>query len=92
MTLSYSTWFCTFIKFVIFQHIEKVFKHKELELQLVDAKLAQANLMMTEEKEHNIREKKQVHYDKSEQNKSAQVINETRTIKTSKNNSDINID
>jgi hypothetical protein len=45
---------------VIFQHIEKVFKHKELELQLVDAKLAQANLQMTEEKERNIQEKQQV--------------------------------
>ena len=39
------------------QHIEKVFKHKELEQQLVDAKLAQANLQMTEQKERDLKEK-----------------------------------
>ena len=42
------------------QHIEKVFKHKDLEQQLVDAKLAQANLQMTEEKERTIKEKQLV--------------------------------
>ncbi len=45
---------------VCFQHIEKVFKHKDLEQQLVDAKLAQANLMMTEEKEKGLKEKQLV--------------------------------
>lgn len=39
------------------QHIEKVFKHKDLEQQLVDAKLAQTSLQATEEKERNIKEK-----------------------------------
>ena len=39
------------------QHIEKVFKHKDLEQQLVDAKLAQTSLQATKEKERNIKEK-----------------------------------
>ena len=42
------------------QQIEKVFKTKELEQQLVDAKLAQANLLMTEEKEKSLMEKQVV--------------------------------
>ena len=42
------------------QHIEKVFKHKELEQQLVDAKLAQASLQMTEAKEQSLQEKQMV--------------------------------
>ena len=42
------------------QHIEKVFKHKDLEQQLVDAKLAQANLQLHEDKEKNIKEKQEL--------------------------------
>ncbi|XP_071800826.1 beta-taxilin-like [Asterias amurensis] len=39
------------------EHIEKLFKHKELESQLFDAKIQQANIAMLEEKERNQREK-----------------------------------
>lgn len=42
------------------QQIEKLFKHKELEQQLSDAKLAQANLQFAEEKERNLTEKQKV--------------------------------
>jgi len=54
---------CIFFMFVCLfdlQHIEKLFKHKELELQLVEAKLAQANVQRTEEQERYIKEKQQV--------------------------------
>jgi hypothetical protein len=44
----------------ILQQIEKLFKHKELEQQLSDAKLAQANLQFAEEKERNLTEKQKV--------------------------------
>lgn len=44
----------------LLQHIEKVFKHKELEQQLVDAKLAQASLQITEAKEQSLQEKQMV--------------------------------
>ncbi|XP_033125684.1 alpha-taxilin-like [Anneissia japonica] len=39
------------------EHIDKMLKHKELEAQLFDAKLQQANLTLAEEKEKHIREK-----------------------------------
>ncbi|XP_072036093.1 beta-taxilin-like isoform X1 [Amphiura filiformis] len=39
------------------EHIDKLFKHKELESQLYDAKLQQSNLALAEEKERNLREK-----------------------------------
>ncbi|XP_071481437.1 uncharacterized protein [Diadema antillarum] len=39
------------------EHIEKLFKHKDLESQLYDAKLQQSNLALAEEKERNKREK-----------------------------------
>lgn len=42
------------------QQIEKLFKHKELEQQLSDAKLAQANLLFAEEKERNLTEKQKM--------------------------------
>ena len=47
------------MRFVL-QHIEKILKHKELETQLYDAKLAQATLQLNEEKERNLHEKQQV--------------------------------
>ena len=46
--------------FVCLQHIEKVFKHKELEGQLADAKLAQATLQATQDKEKGLAEKELV--------------------------------
>ncbi|XP_006815122.2 uncharacterized protein LOC100371254 [Saccoglossus kowalevskii] len=39
------------------EHIEKMFKHKELELQLSDAKLQQSTMQLAEEKDRNLREK-----------------------------------
>ncbi|XP_070567513.1 alpha-taxilin-like isoform X2 [Ptychodera flava] len=39
------------------EHIEKMFKHKELELQLSDAKLQESGLNLAQEKERNLREK-----------------------------------
>ena len=37
-----------------------MFKHKDLEQQLVDAKLQQATLQMTEQKEKDVKEKQLV--------------------------------
>jgi len=42
------------------QHIEKVMQHKDLEAQLLEAKLSQATLQLAEEKERNVQEKQQV--------------------------------
>jgi len=42
------------------QHIEKVLQHKDLESQLLEAKLSQANVQLSEEKERNLQEKQQV--------------------------------
>lgn len=39
------------------QHIDKVFKHKDLQQQLVDAKLQQAQEMLKEVEERHQREK-----------------------------------
>lgn len=39
------------------QHIDKVFKHKDLQHQLVDAKLQQAQEMLKEAEERHQREK-----------------------------------
>lgn len=39
------------------QHIDKVFKHKDLQQQLVDAKLQQAKEMLKEAEERHQREK-----------------------------------
>lgn len=43
------------------QHIEKVLQHKDLETQLLEAKLSQATIQLAEEKERNLQEKQQVH-------------------------------
>lgn len=48
------------------QHIDKIIKHKELELQLSEAKLAKANMMMSEEKEKYLREKQKLLEDLTE--------------------------
>jgi len=42
------------------QHIEKVLQHKDLETQLLEAKLSQATVQLAEEKERNLQEKQQV--------------------------------
>lgn len=45
---------------LIFQHIEKVLKAKQLELQLCEAKLQQQNLIVQEEMENHLKEKHNV--------------------------------
>ena len=40
--------------------MEKVFKHKQLELQLAEAKMAQQNLQFNEDKEKTLTEKQMV--------------------------------
>ena len=42
--------------------MNKLFKHKELEQELADAKLAQINMQITQHKEQSQQEKTQVHY------------------------------
>jgi len=42
------------------QHIEKVLQHKDLETQLLEAKLSQATVQLAEEKERTLQEKQQV--------------------------------
>jgi len=49
-------------------------KHKDLEAQLVDAKLAQASLQMTEEMEKNLREKQQMLTKATEQERRIQML------------------
>jgi len=44
----------------LLKHIEKVMQHKDLESQLLEAKLSQATLQLAEEKERNLQEKQQV--------------------------------
>ncbi len=44
------------------QQIEKMFKHKDLEQQLHETKLAQVNLQIAEEKERNLSEKQRVRF------------------------------
>jgi uncharacterized coiled-coil DUF342 family protein len=58
------------------QHIEKVLKHKDLESQLYDAKLAQATLQLTEEKERNLQEKQQLLEDALENQKRVMLLTE----------------
>lgn len=42
------------------QHLDKIFKHRELQQKLVDAKLEQAQEMMKEAEERHKREKEYV--------------------------------
>lgn len=42
------------------QQVDKVVKHKELELQLAEAKLAKANMLLAEDKERHLREKQKL--------------------------------
>lgn len=53
-----------------YQHIDKVVKHKDLQQQLVDAKLHQAQELLKESEERHEREKEFVSMNKSLQNKS----------------------
>jgi len=52
------TVYCCRCRYV--QHIEKVLQHKDLETQLLEAKLSQASVQLAEEKERNLQEKQQV--------------------------------
>lgn len=44
------------IFFLFVKHVEKVFKHKQLEVQLAEAKLAQQNLQFEEDKRKTLAE------------------------------------
>lgn len=46
--------------FIFAQHLDKIFKHRELQQKLVDAKLEQAQEMMKEAEEQHKREKEYV--------------------------------
>lgn len=61
------------------QHIEKVFKHKDLEQQLVDAKLAQASLQITEEKERGLQEKQLLLEEATQAQKKVQQLQQQET-------------
>lgn len=50
-TFNANTYFFLFVK-----HVEKVFKHKQLEVQLAEAKLAQQNLQFEEDKRKTLAE------------------------------------
>lgn len=47
-------------EFVFLQHLDKIFKHRELQQKLVDAKLEQSQEMMQEAEERHEREKEYV--------------------------------
>lgn len=51
-----------FFFFVYFQHVDKVVQHKQLELQLAEAKMAQQSLQFNEMKEKSLIEKQEVIY------------------------------
>lgn len=58
------------------QHIEKVMQHKDLESQLLEAKLSQATLQLAEEKERNVQEKQQLVQDALESQKKVMLLAE----------------
>lgn len=49
-----------YVYFIFPQHLDKIFKHRELQQKLVDAKLEQAQEMMKEAEERHNREKEYV--------------------------------
>ena len=51
---------CSFMVFNIWQHIQKLLHQKELEGQLLEAKLSQCQLMVEKEQEKSAAEKKMV--------------------------------
>ena len=49
-----------YVHFIFPQHLDKIFKHRELQQKLVDAKLEQAQEMMKDAEERHKREKEYV--------------------------------
>lgn len=47
-------------EFIFLQHLDKIFKHRELQQKLVDAKLEQSQEMMKEAEERHQKEKEYV--------------------------------
>lgn len=48
--------------FILLQHIDKVFKHKDLQQQLVDAKLRQAQELLNDSEDRHKKEKEFVRF------------------------------
>ncbi|XP_041352272.1 alpha-taxilin-like [Gigantopelta aegis] len=62
------------------QQVEKIMKHRELEKQLADAKLAQANAIMAEQEERGKKEKELLILQATESQKKAQVLETQLTM------------
>ncbi|XP_037374683.1 beta-taxilin [Talpa occidentalis] len=62
------------------EHLDKIFKHRELQQKLVDAKLEEAQEMMKEAEERHAREKEYLLSQAAEWKLQAQVLKEQETI------------
>ncbi|XP_060040618.1 beta-taxilin [Erinaceus europaeus] len=62
------------------EHLDKIFKHRELQQKLVDAKLEQAQEMMKETEERHAREKEYLLNQAAEWKLQAQVLKEQETV------------
>ncbi|PNJ78798.1 TXLNB isoform 2, partial [Pongo abelii] len=62
------------------EHLDKIFKHRELQQKLVDAKLEQAQEMMKEAEERHKREKEYLLNQAAEWKLQAKVLKEQETV------------
>ncbi|XP_049643977.1 beta-taxilin [Suncus etruscus] len=62
------------------EHLDKIFKHRELQQKLVDAKLEQAQELMKESEERHAREKEYLLNQAAEWKLQAQVLKEQETV------------
>ncbi|XP_055982146.1 beta-taxilin [Sorex fumeus] len=62
------------------EHLDKIFKHRELQQKLVDAKLEQAQELMKESEERHAREKEYLMNQAAEWKLQAQVLKEQETV------------
>ncbi|KAG8510890.1 Beta-taxilin [Galemys pyrenaicus] len=62
------------------EHLDKIFKHRELQQKLVDAKLQEAQEMMKEAEERHAREKEYLLNQAAEWKLQAQVLKEQETV------------
>ena len=68
--------------FVLLQYVDKVLKHKQIENQLLEAKLAQQTLIMNEEREQALKEKQQLLQESLEyQKKCEQLVKDEAELK-----------
>ncbi|XP_031549409.1 alpha-taxilin-like [Actinia tenebrosa] len=56
------------------QHVDKIVQHKQLELQLAEAKMAQQNLQFTEQKEKSLMEKQELLQDSLDYRKRFEIM------------------